>query len=508
MMKKFDKIADFLVLITPDDGFPKPSLRSNYFRGAAIAVAFLIAGFIPPAKSQQTSQQVSSEITIHGVVRTSEGKPVNDAAVQLAQPNVSPASIPKIAKTGTDGTFEFSALNVGKYQITAEKSGLGITTPVAIELLQGEHKEIDLVIADNGSKHQDSSATSASASQPMEFADKPDFTVAGVTDWTAAGGHGSDLSLRTTEDLTRETLSLEQRSPGQVSPSNSALVAGDQGVSNRKSADAHRQAAELAEKRGDPLAAVNEYELAVRVDPSEQNYFAWGSELLLHRAIWQAQEVFQTGATAYPMSARMLTGLGTALFAGARYDDAALRLCDASALNPADPEPYIFMGKIQLASPNPLNCIEQKLAQFARQQPDNSTANYLYAMAILKRGEQSNDSHATQQAESLLTRAVTIDPKCGEAYLQLGILSYAQRDVQKAIGLYIKAVEADPQMGDAHYRLGVAYDRIGETAKAKQQFQIHDEIKKQQADAIERERREIKQFRVVIPAQPIRPDGH
>ena len=50
-------------------------------------------------------------------------------------------------------------------------------------------------------------------------------------------------------------------------------------------ADAHRLAGELDEKLGDPLAAVQEYERAARLDPSEQNYFAWGSELLLHRAV-------------------------------------------------------------------------------------------------------------------------------------------------------------------------------------------------------------------------------
>ena len=42
----------------------------------------------------------------------------------------------------------------------------------------------------------------------MEFADRPNFSVAGVTDWTAVGGHGSDASLRTSEDLARETQTL------------------------------------------------------------------------------------------------------------------------------------------------------------------------------------------------------------------------------------------------------------------------------------------------------------
>jgi thioredoxin-like negative regulator of GroEL len=48
----------------------------------------------------------------------------------------------------------------------------------------------------------------------MEFADKPNFTVAGVTDWTAVGGHGSDSSLRTSEALARETLTLKPEDSG------------------------------------------------------------------------------------------------------------------------------------------------------------------------------------------------------------------------------------------------------------------------------------------------------
>jgi tetratricopeptide (TPR) repeat protein len=270
-------------------------------------------------------------------------------------------------------------------------------------------------------------------------------------------------------------------------------------------ADWRRLAAELDEKQGDPLTAVHEYERATHLDPSEQNYFEWGSELLIHRAVWQAQEVFRKGTEAYPKSARMLSALGTALFASARYEDAALRLCQASDLDAADPEPYLFMGKIAIASPNPLPCIEEKLKRFVREQPENSLANYFYAMAILKKQQQSADPQALQEVESLLTRAVAIDNKCSDAYLQLGVLYSSQRNPEKAIGYYTKAIAANPQLGEAHYRLGVAYDRIGESAQAKQEFKLHDEIEKRQADAIEEQRREIKQFQVVLDGQPPTP---
>ena len=403
----------------------------------------------------------------------------------------------------------------------------------------------------------------------MEFADKPDFTIAGVTDWTAVGGHGSDSILRTSEDLARETLALkppgeakqayesETRlraalagAPGtfaanhelgafylhagryreaipmlqaayQVDPSNAgneydlaaALVgAGDYSqarehaqklLAHQDKADLHRLLGELDEKVSDPLAAVHEEEQAVRLDPSEENYFAWGSELLLHRAVWQAAEVFKQGTRAYPKSARMLTALGTAQFAGALYEDAATTLCAASDLNPTDPQPYLFLGRIDMAAPKPLGCVAPRLARLVKEQPQNSLANYLYAMAILKSLDQTPDRNATlQQAETLLNRAVTIDPKCADAYLQLGILASSQHETEKAIGYYTRAIEAQPQLGEAHYRLGVAYDRTGSPEKARQEFQLHDEIEKQQAATVERQRREVKQFLVVLEGQP------
>jgi len=508
MKKRIDRAAEVLKLNSIGNRSCNPPLPSKRPPIVLTLCALLMILWPPPAKSQQSSSQDLGAASIQGTVRTSDGKLVNGAEVKLEQRNPSVGAAPMIAKTGADGTFTFVALKAGNYQITAANSELRTHAPVVIQMPQGDHQKIDLVVEGSALKNQVSTSDFPSAGQAMEFADKPDFTVAGVTDWTAAGGHGSDSSLRTTEDLTRETLSIKPSSSGQTLLPNSAPVSDRGSTTNQKNADAHRQAAELAEKHGDPLAAVKEYEQAVHLDPSEQNYFGWGYELLLHRAVWQAQEIFQKGANAYPKSARMLTGLGTALFAGARYDDAALQLCDASDLNPSDPEPYILMGKVQVAAPNPLTCIEQRLSRFVQQQPNNSPANYLYAMAILKHGEQLTDVQVAQQAEALLTKAVTIDSKCGDAYLQLGVLSYTHHDFQKAIALYTKAVEADPQLADAHYRLGVAYDRVGETAKAKEEFRLHDAIKKEQADAIERERREIKQFRVVLPDQPANPEAH
>lgn len=443
--------------------------------------------------------------TVQGTVVNSAGAAVGDASVTLEQVGVPGA---RETKTSAVGVFAFSALPAGNYQLSAHKAELRTRSATVQVGSSGGGSQIDLVLDDAPSSIQ-------SSTQAMEFADKPNFTVAGVTDWTAVGGHGSDATLRTSEALARETLTLKPDDPAKHGNEYDLATAfkesGDYTLArehvqnmlaHQETADLHRLLGELDEKTGDPLAAVHEDEQAVRLDPSERNYFAWGSELLLHRAVWQAAEVFRQGSKAYPYSARMLTALGTALFAAALYDEAATSLCAASDLNPADPDPYSFMSRVEIASPKPLACIEPRLARFVEAQPENPLANYFYAMAIEKRQGQPPDPKIQHQFEMLLSKAVMIDPKCSNAYLQLGILYASQHQPEKAIGFYTRAIQSDPQLGEAHYRLGVAYDRMGSPEKAAQEFKLHDEIEKQQAAAVERQRKEVKQFQVVLEGQP------
>jgi len=470
--------------------------------------AAALCGLIAPAKSQTPP---AASLLIEGTVCDANGKPVGDADVRLDEANKPIAA----TKSDSNGLFMLTVEHSGSYTIGAEKSGIR-SLPRAVQSAHaGAREHIDLVLDQKGIGSADGAASFSGL--PMEFADQPNFTVAGVTDWTAVGGHGSDASLRTSEALARETLTLKPQggAPTLASLNTRDRVTLEQERDNfkkllaeKETADLHRQLGEIDEKVGDPLEAVHEFEQAVRLDPSEQDYFEWGSELLLHRAVWQAAEVFANGTKAYPNSARMLAALGTALFASARYDEAAQRLCEASDLAPADPEPYLFLGKIEIAAPSPLPCAEEKLALFASLQPGNALANYFYAMAIWKRQSIPPNSQDMQQVEALLDKSVKIQPTCADAYLQLGLLYFSRGGYHQAVDYYTEAIAADPQLGEAHYRLGVAYDRLGEAAKARQEFQLHDQIEKAQAEEVERQRREVKQFLVVLQGQPASPPGH
>jgi tetratricopeptide (TPR) repeat protein len=496
------------------DGFCKSrAVLMGRCLGVVVMVVSMMSAWPSVAFARQ-SLSPTDTVSLRGTVLDLDGKPSSGASVRLGQ-----TGNPSAVETKTDslGVFVFAGVRSGSYTLIADKSGRRSRATNVVALSGKEQQKIDIVL-----ENSEKDMALPSSPDAMEFADKPNFTVAGVTDWTAVGGHGSDAILRTSEDLSRETLTLRPNAQGSGASAvaGAALVSKDKGELSRaleqvkkslaehETADLHRIAGEMNEKLGNPLAAVHEYEQAVRLEPSEQNYFEWGSELLLHRAVWQAQEVFVQGTKAFPKSARMMAGLGAALFSSALYDQAAQRLCDASDLNPAESEPYVFMGKIALVAPDPLPCVEQKLARFVQDQPGNSLANYFYAMAIWKRDGQLAEPQTLQRVEALLKKAVNVDAKCSDAYLQLGILASSQHDLKTAIGYYEKAIEANPQAGDAHYRLGVAYDRTGEQMKAKHEFELHDAIEKQQAEAIEQQRREVKQFQIVLQGQSAYPQAH
>ena len=524
----------------------------SFVRASSIILLHALLVWALFAGGLRSHAQPSATVALRGVVTDENGNPVPDVAVVLQQAGVE-------TRTDAHGSFAFARVKPGQYSVRADKAGM--------------HGEAEVSTANAMAPITLILSAKTTRAQSMELADKPNFTIAGITDWTAVGGHGSDASLRTSETLAREAATLRPdgtvgvahtsdteaalRAAAAASPASfvanrelgmfylrerryrEAIVpleaafridpadssneydlavaykeAGDLKqayehahhlLTEKDAGEFHRLAGDIDEAMGDVLSAEREYEMAVRLDPSEANEFAWGTELLLHRAVWPAIEVFRKGAAAYPKSARMLSALGVALFASAQYEEAAQRLCEATTLNPADPVPYTFLGEIEIASPSPLGCVEPTLSRFTQTQPENARAEYYYAMAILKRQAKPSNTIDVNHARVLLNKAVELDSKFAEAYLQLGILSLDMKDYPQTIDYLTRAVSANPQLADAHYRLGVAYQRLGSTAKARQEFELHDAMEKAQAEAVEQQRTKVKQFMVVLQQGPVDP---
>ena len=433
---------------------------------------------------------------MEGKVCDSIGTPIPNASLQLLAENSGSAPDSPIGATSTtdaEGKYALKAPGAGRYTLRVAASGFAtfVAKDLALNGVDRRHMDIVLRLAPSGRPAVVLPTPREHGLQDPapQFSDTPNFTVAGIADRSNLGLHGSDANVRTSDSLAKQTAGLKASVPEKSSELSRA-------------ADSHRASGDAKEASGDPVAAVHEYEAAVKADPSEQNYFAWGAELLLHRASQPAVQVFSTGALAHPKSSRMLAGLAAAYYSNGQFNEAAAQICRASALNPSEPTPYLFLGKMEQAAADPFSCSEAAFARFAEDQPANAQASFLYGLVIAKQARRTQDAPRFTHAEQLFQKAIGLNPHFAEVYLQLGMLYNAQDKKDAAIAAFQKAVAADASSSAAHYQLSLAYRRTGHAAKADAEMKIYDELHRSEEAALDKERRELRQFVTVLKENP------
>ena len=487
---------------------------------------------------------------VEGMVRDAEKRPLADVKVSLDD---QVEGRTQVTATDAEGRFRFGGVAASTYILRFRKTGYLDRTDGPFAIGRGEKKAVNLELA-----KEKGAEAGKNAAQPMEYSDEPQFTVAGVTDPSNVGGHGSNVTLPTKEALARETASLGAGTSAVDKAGAAKEIAGELpkvaandfaenlrvgrellqagrakqavafleqalqlkpmdyaagyslAVAYQKSGDLKRAdrvaqtllareergqlhvlLAEVRESEGQPVDAAREYQRAAEMEPSEENLFAWGAELLLHHADKPASEVFGKGHRLYPKSVRMLVGLGASAYGQDLNEQAARWLLEAIALEPADARPYLFLGKVQeVAKSEPQEWLEA-FRLFVELQPKDAWAHYYYAVALDKQRRGKPD-FAEREAE--LQKAIAIDPRFGDAYLKLGLLDEEKGELAKAVASLQKAVEFTALPDEAHLRLAQAYRQIGETEKARKESALYEEVSQRKKEKMERERRELGQF--------------
>lgn len=515
-----------------------------------------------PAGAQTANATSSLHGTIHGTIRDPQGNVLAKVNVQLQSKD---ATQTQIAHTDAQGHYAFTPLHSGVFNLHASLAGCGEADAPSIFLAPGQDKIIDLRLAANVPDSQAASPSAPQFFDQPSFAVSgvTDTTTLGghgsdnlvrtrenmAKDTAALAKLAPAPTLtaaETSENSLRDALAREPNSfdanrrlgiallargkpteaipylarAAKINPKDDhnaydlaqayaatgdyqhALEAAKSLVArNENDAAFHHLLGDVHENLSDPLDAVREFQRAAELDPTEPYLFDWGSELLLHHAPEPALEVFRDGHRRFPSSARLLIGMGAAWFAQGSNDQAAQTICEAADVNPADPAPYLFLGKMLGAVAAPSDQITDRLHRFATLDPQNPQANYYYAVALWKQRKLDGAALVAQE-ESLLAKSIQLDGAFPPAHLQLGIVYADQRDFPHAIAEYQQAILLAPQMEEAHYRLAQAYRASGDAGEAKAEFHLYQQLAKESAENEERERHEIRQFVYTLRDQP------
>jgi tetratricopeptide (TPR) repeat protein len=222
---------------------------------------------------------------------------------------------------------------------------------------------------------------------------------------------------------------------------------------------------DIAEHQGQFKSAVNHYQKATDLNPTETNIYTLAMEFVRHWTFDPAIKIFRYGLERYPASTLLLSGKGIAEYADNHYTDAAAIF---SGLLAHDPDNTLYADILghscNLLPDSTADC--NSMIAFAEAHPSNAPASLYAAKSLL---HNPVDPDATAKAEVLLHRATAINPKLAEAWYELGVLDQQKGNWQQSQTALEKCVMLQPKLSKAHYRLALAYAHLGRRREAKQE---------------------------------------
>lgn len=259
-------------------------------------------------------------------------------------------------------------------------------------------------------------------------------------------------------------------------------------------AELHSLLGAVLEKKGDFIAAANEMQDAAHLDPSEDNIFAWGAELLHHQTLKPAAEVFGDGANRFPNSSKFLLGLGVAKYLLENNRDAVAAFCAAIDLDPKDPSPYFLLSNVNRIPPDQQAEVSLRFERHAEQFPKDPKALFYYASDMWDSNGGQLASKDLQKVKFLLEESIAIDPRNAQAHLRLGILYSGQDQHQAAAREFQRCIALDPSTNNARYRLAQTLVRLGEKERARKEMQQWETLKSREQQEEKRKENELIEF--------------
>ena len=311
------------------------------------------------------------------------------------------------AHTDAHGHYRFAALHPGTYTLHAEMTGYASTSADPFIVQAGTDKSLRLTL---------NSGRNSSAS--LQFFDQPQFTIAGVTDPTSLGGHGSNATAPARDELTREVATLGGGSSS--SPVYVKSAAGDEtlrAAAERDPAnfDANRRLGKLLLDQGRPRRALPYLQRAQRVKPADyQNSY----------------------------------DLALAYTSSGEYEHARTVL--QSLLAEHDRAPFHhLLGDVEEKSGHPLEAARE-YQRAARLDPSEPNFFDWGAELLLH--------HATEPALQVFSEGNRLYPHSVRLLLGIGVSWFAQGSYERAAGYFCQASDLDTADPHPYLFLGKIQD--------------------------------------------------
>jgi tetratricopeptide (TPR) repeat protein len=483
---------------------------------------------------------------VSGVVRDEQGAPIPGAQVTLADSLNS--QNPLSTTSDAHGAYHFSSVPVGSYHLQASLSGFATGQSASVSVSSASI-DVTLDLTLRGARPQFEAAGVRGLIDPGGYSASSDAAAAsglikGIADIKRTGNdaampakmsapcalepalkrdvemnpesaqanrklgefylaHGQEAkalpvleharSLNRTDQEVLEQLADAYLRAGQFEAARQLLASSV--VQGRP--EMYRLVARADEGTGKFTEASQAYQLAADQDPSEENLFGTGYELILAGLPGDAERAFAAGVKRSPGSIQLFIGLGSAQFLAGRTAESIQTLLRAVDLDPADPRPYPFLSEATTTAHDNTERVHAAFERFLSVAPDNPRASYYLALDMLN-APAADQAAGRSRIEALLKRALILDPGLPDAHFQLGVLYERQQDYQAEAQELEKELSLSPNSKEAHYRLAIAYRQIGRMDLSAREMQRFREVQESSPAQKAGTRVDIEQFISVL----------
>ena len=274
-------------------------------------------------------------------------------------------------------------------------------------------------------------------------------------------------------------------------------------IEKKPSGALYNMLAELEEGSGQYVEAVQNYQRAVELEPTNENYyFDLGMEYLSHFTFGPALEVYRVGTQKFPDSSREYLGLAFSHYAVREYPAAADSFTKALEIDPDSPAVLKSWNTVLSSlSPAEWEKILPRLSRLAAAHPQSADLAFCYGAALFRSEFAKGPKSALDRPQTLLEKAIKLRPDFATARLELAGLYAAQKQDQKAVDEYLEAIREDPKSEIPHYRLGQIYRQMNQLDLATRELARYQELSRLHQEEIKRNRSAIQQFVLSQPTK-------
>ncbi len=257
---------------------------------------------------------------------------------------------------------------------------------------------------------------------------------------------------------------------------------------------------DIQEKRGDALAAVQSYQAAVALEPSEERHrVALALELLRHQTFDAALVVLNQATSLFPQSVRLKILQSLTYYFVDRSADAIQALLEARQLDPSNETAGRYLGEITLqdtAVPDPAAVAQ--VCKYADERPNGKSAEALCGGILLRLARDNGETSRKIEIFRRLRHAVRVAPGESIARCQLGEALEWDRQWHEARAQMEACVRLDSDSPEGHYHLSRIYRRLGLTGLANQQTLLQQQAAQRQSEESVRRTKTVTKFLVQL----------